>query len=67
MNRVRVGGRSYVYPRYDFTNASDDLRTLFTETCEHLGIEWRRMNAWNISIARRESVNRLDRFVGPKR
>jgi transposase-like protein len=67
MNRVRVGGRGYAYPRYNFTNASEDLLTLFTETCDQLGIEWRRMNARNISIARRESVECLDRFVGPKR
>jgi hypothetical protein len=67
MNRVRAGGKVYVYPRYNFTNASDDIRALFTATCDLLGIEWRRMNARNISIARRESVSRLDSFVGPKR
>jgi len=31
-----------------------------------LGIEWRRMNAQNISLAKRESVGCLDGFVGPK-
>lgn len=29
-------------------------------------LPWRVMNAWNISVARRESVARLDEFVGPK-
>jgi hypothetical protein len=67
INRVRVGGKAYAYPRYNFTNASEDIRTLFTSTCDLLGIEWRPMNARNISIARRGSVSKLDRFVGPKR
>jgi hypothetical protein len=65
-NRVRAGDKTYAYPRYNFTNASSDIRDLFTSTCDQLGIEWRQMNARNISIARRESVARLDRFVGPK-
>jgi hypothetical protein len=67
MNRVRgQSGRRYVYPRYIFTNASADIRWLFCDACDALGIKWRRMNARNISIARRESVALLDQFVGPK-
>jgi hypothetical protein len=59
-------GKVYEYPRYNFTNASDDIRTLFTSACDGLGIQWRRMNERNISVARRESVALLDEFVGPK-
>jgi hypothetical protein len=66
MNRVRVKGNSYEYPRYNFTSASDDIRNLFTSTCDQLGIAWRQMNARNISVARRDAVGRLDEFVGPK-
>ena len=66
MNRVHIEGKTYVYPRYNFTNASDDIRGLFTAACDELDIHWRRMNARNISIARRESVARLDGLVGPK-
>jgi len=66
INRVRVGGKTYEYPRYNFTNASDDIRDLFSAACDQLGIEWRRMNRRNISVARRDSVARLDQFVGPK-
>jgi hypothetical protein len=65
-NRVRAGGKTYAYPRYNFTNASSDIRSLFVDACDQLGIEWRQMNSRNISIARRDSVARLDRFVGPK-
>jgi hypothetical protein len=65
-NSVRHGNRRYVYPRYNFSNASADIRALFCDTCDLLGIEWRVMNARNISVARRASVALLDEFVGPK-
>ena len=67
MNRIRHGDKVYVYPRYNFSNRSEDIKAIFCEHLDLLGIEWRRMNAWNISVARRESVARLDEFVGPKR
>ena len=66
INRVRHGEKIYRYPRYTFTNASDDIRGIFCDACDWLGIEWRQMNARNISIARRDAVERLDSFVGPK-
>jgi hypothetical protein len=65
-NPVRHGEKLYSYPRYTFSNASADIRKLFCDTCDLLGIEWRVMNARNISVARRESVARLDEFIGPK-
>lgn len=66
-NKVKAGGRLYRYRRHTFTNASADIRELFCDACDLLGIEWRVMNARNISVARRESVAALDAFVGPKR
>jgi hypothetical protein len=67
INVIKHPKRTYAYPRYEFTNKSDDIRQLFCDTCDLLGIEWRVMNAKTISVARRESVRRLDRFIGPKR
>jgi hypothetical protein len=67
MNPVRHGHKLYTYPRYNFTNTSADIRKLFCDTCDLMGIEWRVMNAENISVAKRASVARLDEFVGPKR
>lgn len=56
----------YFYSRYHFTNESPDIRDLFADTLDKLRVEWR-YNRYNcISIARRESVKRLDSFVGPK-
>jgi hypothetical protein len=67
LNRVTVKGREYAYPRYQFSNRSDDIRTLFTYARELVGIEWRPWGRWHVSVARRGSVARLDEFVGPKR
>jgi hypothetical protein len=66
LNRVRVKGRDYEYPRYQFSNRSQDIKDLFTSTCELLGIEWRPWGRHHISIARRESVALMDEFIGPK-
>jgi hypothetical protein len=67
LNRVRVKGREYAYPRYQFSNRSGDIRGLFTYACDLLGIDWRPWGPYNISVARRNSVALLDRYVGPKR
>ncbi|WP_031072768.1 hypothetical protein [Streptomyces sp. NRRL S-118] len=68
----RVGGavKRYEYPRYFFTNVSDDIRRLCTDTLDRLGVEWTRCsrggNPYNISVARRASVALMDAHVGPK-
>ena len=56
----------YDYPRYFFSNRSADIRGLFCEYCEKLGIRWTQSNPRNISVAHRTSVALLDSFVGPK-
>jgi hypothetical protein len=67
-----VGGvcKRYEYPRYFFTNMSDDIRRLYTETLDKLGIQWthctRNGNPYNISVAKKASVALMDAHVGPK-
>src|SRR4051794_1186514 len=56
----------YAYPRYFFSNLSADIRGLFCEYCDRLGIRWSQSNPRNISISHRDAVGRLDTFVGPK-
>ncbi len=56
----------YSYPRYFFSNLSDDIRQIFCEHCDLLGIRSSRSNPRNISVADRRSVAVLDSFVGPK-
>jgi hypothetical protein len=60
------GGRRYTYPRYFFTNASEDIRELFCLVLRLLGIEYTRPKQREVSIARAASVRLLDAFVGPK-
>ena len=56
----------YEYPRYFFSNLSADIRRIFCDHCELLGIRWSQSNPRNISVSRRDSVARLDEFIGPK-
>lgn len=65
LNRA-VGTKYPPYPRYHFTNTSADIRRIFTDACDAIGVQWRPNNATNISIARRTSVEILDSFIGPK-
>ena len=66
INRVNGRTRQYAYPRYFFSNESDDIRALFGWACDLVGVEWRHNRRNSISVARRESVELLDLFVGPK-
>jgi hypothetical protein len=71
MNRFRTklpSGRvaEYEYVRYFFTNYSADIRRIFCDHCDLLGIRWTQSSFKNISVAHRDSVARLDEFVGPK-
>ena len=66
LNRVKVKGRWYAYPRYQFSNRSDDIRTLFTDTCDSIGVQWRPWGRYHVSVARRDAVAQLDAFIGPK-
>jgi hypothetical protein len=59
-----VKGRSY--PRYAFTNSSQDIRRIFSGTCDAYGIHWTKPSWRTISISRRADVARLDEVIGPK-
>jgi hypothetical protein len=59
--------KRYAYPRYFFSNRSAEIRELFMWACGLIGVQSRQNNAWNISVARRASVEILDSFIGPKR
>jgi len=64
--QLKDGPKEYSYPRYFFTNYSTDIQTIFTDSCDQLGIRWSRSYWRNISISHRDSVARLDSFIGPK-
>jgi hypothetical protein len=66
-NRLTTRGKRYAYPRYFFSQVSKDIQQLFCRSCEQLGIDYAfSSRGKDVSIHRRESVARLDAFVGPK-
>jgi hypothetical protein len=66
INKVTVRGRSYAYPRYLFANESADILGLCGWGLDLLGVAWRANRRNCLSVARREAVAELDRWVGPK-
>jgi hypothetical protein len=62
LNKVNGG----VYPRYHFSNRSAEIRAIFGGACDELGIRWTQNNKYDLSVARRPDVARLDEFIGPK-
>ena len=64
LNRVRDG--RYEYPRYFFTNSSEDILRIFKDACDAAEVAYRMSKPNTVSIARRPSVAKLDSFVGPK-
>jgi hypothetical protein len=70
INRFQIdsasGLREYAYPRYFFTNLSNDIQGLFCASCDQLGVRWTQASYKNISVAHRKSVALLDAIVGPK-
>jgi hypothetical protein len=63
-----VDGKSkrYEYPRYMFSNKSEDIFGILTDALDRVGAAWRRPRRYLIAVSRRESVALLDEFVGPK-
>jgi hypothetical protein len=58
-------GRGWSHPRYAFSNLSPDIRSLFIEACELVGLRWTRSGRI-VYVSRKADVATLDGFVGPK-
>jgi hypothetical protein len=56
----------YSYVRYFFTNHSADIRAIFIEHCELLGVKVTQSNHRNLSVSHRKSVAVLETLIGPK-
>ena len=50
----------YSYARYFFSNLSHEIRGLFCDSCDAMGVRWTQSNPRNISVAHRPSVRILD-------
>ncbi|MBN8635496.1 MAG: hypothetical protein J0M07_09265 [Anaerolineae bacterium] len=76
INRVKVAGKDYEYPRYQFTNASEDIIGLFCAACDQIGVTWTRklrraraathVDNFDIYISKRPDVAYLDSVIGAK-
>jgi len=64
--RFQNTGTNWSWPRYSFSQVSDDIRTIFCETCDRLGLRWTRAKN-TIYVSRKADVAILDEFIGPKR
>jgi hypothetical protein len=60
------GPKRYEYPRYEFSNNSEDIRRIFRRACDAYGVSWTKIN-WNkIAVSRGGDVAKLDEVVGLK-
>ena len=61
-----VNQRRY-YPRWQFTNESNDIKRWCGEALDALGIPWRQSNKKTLSVSTRAGVRLLDEHIGLKR
>ena len=59
-------GTNWVNPRYSFSNRSDDIRRIFCEACDRLGLRFTTC-PHTVYVSRKDDVAVLDGFIGPKR
>lgn len=59
-------GRNWLCPRYSFSNRSADIRGIFCDACDVLGVRWTTA-PHTVYVSRKADVARLDEFIGPKR
>jgi hypothetical protein len=64
--RVVANDRGVRSVRYHFSNKSDDIKRIFCDSLDALGINWTRPCDRQIAVYRKASTALLDEFVGPK-
>lgn len=63
---VSRAGKRYEYPRWQFSNRSEDIHAMCQWALDLVGIDWRRSNRWLTSVSKRDAVARLDSLIGLK-
>lgn len=64
--RFQNTGTNWSWPRYAFKQVSTDIRTIFCDACDRLGLHWTEART-TIYVSRKADVAILDEFIGPKR
>ncbi len=65
--RVVANDRGVRSVRYHFSNRSGDIKRIYCETLDALGIPWTRPSDRDIAVCRKAATAQLDELVGPKR
>ncbi|WP_235530038.1 hypothetical protein [Nocardioides sp. Root151] len=58
--------KRYDYPRWEFSNRSEDIHALCGAALDRLDIPWRRSGEFHLSVSRRDAVAALDKAIGLK-
>lgn len=64
---MNTGRNNWAWPRYGFSQKSDDIRGIFCDACDLLGVRWTRAGTRNVYVSRKADVACLDEFIGAKR
>jgi hypothetical protein len=64
---INTGRNNWVCARYGFSQKSDDIRTIFCDACDRIGLHWTTAGEYTIYVSRKADVAILDEFIGPKR
>jgi hypothetical protein len=64
--RIVANDRGNPSIRYHFSNLSDDIKRLYCDSLDALGVHWTRPCDKQIAVYRKASVRLLDAFIGPK-
>jgi hypothetical protein len=62
---VNSGRDGWRHPRYSFSNYSEDIRGIFCDACDAVGLHWT-VARRTIYVSRKTDVARMDEFIGPK-
>jgi hypothetical protein len=61
-----TGRGGWSHPRYAFVKRSADIRSIFCQACERVGVRWTASGRARIYVSRKADVAVLDTFIGPK-
>ena len=65
--RIVAHDRGVKSVRYHFSNRSEDIKALYCESLDALGVRWTRPSDRQIAVYRKSSVAILEDLIGPKR
>ena len=61
-----TGRGNWRWPRYSFSQASTDIKRIFCDACDRMGLHWTPARERTIYVSRMVDVATLDKFIGPK-